>query len=171
MSSSRLRSTLKPVIFFAVLICTFYLNQWFTQPGVFEFYTLTTFPGTFLHEAAHWMTALFTDGHPSNFNLVPSGNTLGSINFQPNWYNAALVGWAPLLLMPFTLLFAALASRARPVMIPVWTYITACSWAASTPSPQDYHIAMSYPTSWVFGAVMMLVIGYSAYRIAKALVF
>lgn len=156
--------------FFLVLIVTFWLNQWFTGDG-YRFYTLATFPGTFLHESAHWVFAAALEGHPSNFNLVPSGNTMGSINFHPNWYNAAAVGWAPLLLMPMTAFFAALTARMSLVWAPAWAYITACSWEASTPSPQDYSIALSVPTSWPLGAVILLIATWSVIRVARYMVF
>jgi hypothetical protein len=162
---------MKPVKFAAVLVAAFWINQWFFQAGIFEFFALTTLPGTFLHECAHYLMAGVTDGHPGNFNLIPKGDTLGSVTFSPNWYNAAAVGWAPLLLMPLTAFFAAIAARARMIMLPIWTYVTACSWVASTPSPQDYSIAMGVPSSWPFGCVVLALPTIAVIFISKHMVF
>jgi hypothetical protein len=162
---------MKPVKFFAVLAMCCWLNAWFLEPGVYNFYAMVTLPGTFLHESAHYLMAAMLDGHPGNFNLIPSGDILGSVTFYPNWYNPAPVSWAPLLLMPFTAFFAAMAARAQLLMLPVWGYVSACSWAASTPSPQDYHNALVMPTSFPFGVIILAAVTWAVYKITRRMVF
>ena len=108
-------------------------------------YALVTLPGTFFHELAHYLTAAAMGGHPSNFTLAPTAEALGSVQFYPTAMNAASVGLAPLLLAPLTFVFVA---RAAQTWSPIWLYLSGCSWVACTPSPQDFTIAASMPTSW-----------------------
>ena len=100
--------------FFCILVLTGLIAHYLeSAAGSIKLYAVVTLPGTFLHELAHYVAAATLNGHPGNFNLVPNGNTLGSVTFRPNWYNAATVGLAPLLLAPLTVFFAAITARSN----------------------------------------------------------
>jgi len=159
------------VKFLVILILTFFIAQYLSSTAYsIGLYAFVTLPGTFLHELAHYMSALFLGGLPSNFNLIPSGNTLGSVRFHPNWYNAASVAMAPFLLAPLTFLVAALGARAvNPFKTLFFSYLAACSWVASTPSPQDFQIAM-VPASWPLAFFLLIGTTYLIYKTTRILV-
>lgn len=162
---------MKKVKFGLILALSFVVSQYLTSTAhSLALYSLVTLPGTFFHELAHYTTALFTGGNPHGFNLIPTGNTLGSVQFYPNWYNAALVGLAPFLLAPLTFLMAAFgANTNNPMKIGLFSYLAACSWVACTPSPQDFSIAMA-PTSWPFAVLVLGISFVLIYRITHALI-
>lgn len=157
--------------FALILAITFVIAQYLQSTAYsLSLYALVTLPGTFLHELAHFLSALVFDGRPGNFNLIPSGNTLGSVTFHPNWYNAAIVAMSPFLLAPLTALFAALAARSNnPLKIAGGGYLAACSWVACVPSPQDFKIAM-VPTSWPLALVILGFTTWLVYRIVLRVV-
>jgi hypothetical protein len=130
-------------------------------------YALVTLPGTFLHELAHYTTALILEGNPGSFNLIPNNSTLGYITFSPNWYNSATVALAPLLLAPLTVFFSALSAKSNNILkMILGGYLSACSWVACTPSPQDLHIAM-VPSSWPLALCMLGSLTWIIYKIVK----
>jgi hypothetical protein len=155
--------------FILVLVITFMIAQYLGQTAYsLLLYSAVTLPGTFLHELAHYLTAAAMGGSPGNFSLLPSGNTLGSVTFHPNWYNAASVALAPLLLAPMTAFFAAISARSNnPSQILLGGYFSACSWVACTPSPQDFSIALSWPSSWPFAALFLGLTTYFVYRVVR----
>ena len=157
--------------FILVLAITFVIAQYLHGTAYSTgLYALVTLPGTFFHELAHFLTAAAMDGNPGNFNLIPSGNTLGSVTFSPNLYNAAPVGLAPFLLAPFTAFAAALAARSNnPLKIVGGGYLAACSWVACTPSPQDFGIAASVPTSWPVAIFFLGAVTYVTYRVVRVM--
>lgn len=75
---------------------------------------LFVLPGTFVHELLHWAVGALTNAKPVSFSLLPrrtSGGqwVLGSVGFTNiRWYNAAVVGFAPLLAPLIALFFAPL---------------------------------------------------------------
>lgn len=135
---------------------TYLIGQQFTKTGTAIGNALIELPGTFLHECMHFIMAWITDGSPSDFTIIPDGNTLGSVMFSKNWYNAAVVGLAPFLLAPITVWFIAIATNhLNPFKITLWLYLAACAWASCVPSGQDFSIAMSMPSSWPFAGVLL----------------
>lgn len=159
------------VKFVCILLLTgviaYYLQSSANSLGL---YALVTLPGTFLHELAHYVTAALLQGNPGNFNLIPSGNTLGSITFSPNWYNAATVGMAPLLLAPLTVFLAAISARSNNILKIIFGgYLSACSWIACTPSSQDFYIAV-VPTSWPLAICMLSFLTWGIYKIVLLLI-
>jgi hypothetical protein len=153
-----------------MLAFTFLIAQYLNQTAYsLMLYSAVTLPGTFLHELAHYVTALVMDGNPGNFNLIPSGRALGSITFYPNWYNAAAVALSPLLLAPMTAFFALIAAKADSVQQALLgSYFAACSWVACTPSPQDFSIALNTPTSWPVAALFLGLATYLVYRVVHS---
>lgn len=153
-----------------VLAITFMIAQYLqgTAHSLLLF-SAVTLPGTFLHESAHYLTAALMNGSPGNFDLIPSGGKLGSITFYPNWYNAAAVALSPLLLAPLTAFFALIAAKADSAsQTLLGSYFAACSWVACTPSPQDFSIAVSTPTSWPTAALFLGLTTYLIYRVVHS---
>lgn len=157
--------------FALILVISFVIAQYLGSTAhSLMLYAVVTLPGTFLHELAHYSMAALLQGNPGNFNLIPSGGALGSVTFHPNWYNAASVALAPLLLAPLTFKFAALGAKLPGVQSTLLcSYFAACSWVACTPSPQDFSIAM-VPTSWPLAAVVLGFTTYLIYKIVRMLI-
>ena len=84
--------------------------------------------------------------------------SLGHVEFYANWYNAAAVGLAPLLLGVLGLYTTSLsATRKLWKTIPLG-YAAACCFASMWPSSADWAVAMSKPFSLllmlpIFGAL------------------
>ena len=161
--------------FAALLAVTFFLSR--TLPLYYSNQWIMLFlglPGTILLEGAHWFAALLLQGNPSTFSILPTfdgyGNmqTLGHIEFHPNWYNAATVSLAPFLLMPLTFFIAALSARTlNPIWIFFGLWFAAAGWLASTPSPQDFSIANSAPISWLIALPLLLCASYVTYLVTR----
>lgn len=134
-------------------------------------YAVMVLPGTFFHESAHYLTALVLGGSPLGFSLIPSADgTLGSVMIRPNWYNAAPVGFAPLMLVPFALFLVAMATRAKGLLATlVISYLAACAWAACTPSMQDISVAFSHASSLPFGIALVITSGVVTYKLGNFL--
>lgn len=70
---------------------------------------LVNISGTILHELTHFVVALFLNGKPRSFSILPSSNkgsngktyyTLGSVQIaNPTWYNRFFIGMSPLMLL------------------------------------------------------------------------
>lgn len=160
--------------FLAFLVLTCFIGQYLTRiQGPTLLYWAVTLPGTFFHEAAHWIAAWCLGGNPDTFSIIPEFDangrmvTLGHITSYDNWYNAATVGLAPLLLMPFTALCVVNAATSRNILASVlWCYFAACSWASFVPSRQDLATAM-VPSSWPLAAVIIGSFFYMTYRVLR----
>lgn len=163
------------VKFVLFAIATFWLSL--TLPQYYHNQWLMMFlelPGTFLHEGAHWIVAGMLDGNPGTFSIWPTFDatgrmqTLGHVSFSPNWYNAASACVAPFLLMPLTFLILAMTARTlNPIKIFFGLWFAATGWLSSTPSPQDFAIANSYPLSWLFAIPVLLGLTYVTYRVTR----
>ena len=142
--------------FCVVFLLTCFIGRWFAYDAAssVSFYALVTAPGTFMHELAHYVAAMLTNGNPTGLSIIPTNDSLGRVYVIPNWYNAALIGTAPLLLAPLTLLFMVLAARrslaTELISFLLLSYLAACCWAACIPSSADMSIAFSQPLSWLF---------------------
>ncbi len=160
--------------FFVFLALTCYIGQHLTSiQGPTMLYWAVTMPGTFFHEAAHWLAAFCLDGNPQTFSIIPTFNSagrmesMGHITSYDNWYNAATVSLAPLMLMPFTALCIVRAATTKSFLTPVWwCYLAACSWASFVPSSQDLSAAM-VPSSWPLAALIIGSFFYLTFRIVK----
>ena len=153
------------------IIAVFVIANWL--PNTFHGDLMQAFfalPGTFLHEAAHYGFALLLDGSPGTFSILPtwSGgqmNTLGHITFHPNWYNAATVGLAPLLVLPASIWLMVWGSTRSLKLNVVCIYAAACGFYSSTPSSADLNIAFSQPLSLLVAVPILLGSVYIWYRL------
>ncbi len=108
-------------------------------------------PGTIAHEALHWAVATVTGGHPGPIDIIPQKlgkgrYRLGEVPIRNcRWYNAGLIGMAPLLLVPIVyLLITRLAPEHALVNWPRYLavcYLCAVLLAAAPPSGQDFRLA------------------------------
>lgn len=158
---------LKLIFVFAL---TFSIANWFTNLAGVSMYALVTVPGTFMHELMHWGAAMLTNGDPSGFSIIPAGNTLGHVMIRPNWYNATIISLAPLLLAPLTLLLIVIAARSDAYKMPLFAYFAACCFAACIPSSTDFSIAVSYPTSWLPGLILLSLISWVTFSYSFRLI-
>jgi hypothetical protein len=133
-------------------------------------YAILTLPGTFFHELAHYLSALWMKGEPFGFTIVPDGNTMGSVKFHPNGFNAAFVALSPIILLPLAGVFAAIATRVRLIWYPVFLYLTACVWEAGTPSMPDLQIALKYPASWLVGVPLLVLFTYLMTKLSMKII-
>ena len=125
-------------------------------------YAVITLPGTFLHEAAHYLAALWLQGNPTGFSIIPTWSngqmrTMGHVLFEPTNLNAATVGLAPYLLFFPACFFIALAARCKIQWMVLWCYVAACGFASLTPSSQDWQIAMSHPFSFILAIPLFVI--------------
>lgn len=124
---------------------------------------VAAFPATLVHELAHLLIGLLTNGQPSGLRLWPRkserGYVLGSVTCRNiRWYNGLLIGLAPLLLLPLAI--TLLLWRLQPPLLPLmdealWIYAIASLVYASLPSWQDLRIAAA--SSWL--ALLMAAAG------------
>lgn len=127
------------------------------HPGFFLFYL----SGTALHELAHYCAGLISNARPVSFSLVPRRTAsnqwiLGSVSFANiRWYNAALVGLAPLLILAVPIL-VALVRLASAHIFSWWDLLIACllapAYLSFLPSKSDWLIALK---SWPYAAAAL----------------
>jgi hypothetical protein len=163
------------VRFMLLALATFYLNGlvWSTLQHGQGWYALVTLPGTFLHEAVHYLFALALDGNPGTFSIIPTwdaaGNmqSMGHITFYPNWYNSAIVGLSPVLLAPMAALFIALAARTlNPLKVAGWCFLAVCAWQSCTPSSADLDVHGFYG-SYLFALPLLAFSAWATYRVTR----
>lgn len=113
-------------------------------------FALVALPGTCCHELAHWLIGYISAGRPTRLDLLPQrsgrGYVLGAVHCANiRWYNAALVGLAPLLLLPAAawLLAWRIAASAHLLTLAnlLWAYLIACLLDGCAPSGQDLRMA------------------------------
>ncbi len=163
------------VRFILLAIATFYLNElvWSALQHGQGVYALVTLTGKFLHEPAHYLFALVLAGRPETFSIIPTWdsdgnmNSMGHITFYPNWYNAAIVGLAPVLLVPATALFIALAARTlNPLKVAGWCFLAVCSWQSCRPSSADLDVHGFY-ISYLFALPLLAFSAWATYRVTR----
>lgn len=123
-------------------------------------FALLAWPGTVLHELAHWLVATVLGGRPTWPSVIPERGEggrwrLGSVGIrQVRWFNAVPIGLAPLLLAPAAAALLAFAGRLEPNAPPHWLalYGVAALATACLPSRADWQIVASRP----FGAALWL---------------
>lgn len=128
-------------------------------PGPLFF--LATFPGTLLHEFAHYLVAHLMGGRPEPMDLVPRKEnnrwTLGSVSFYPNWKNGAFVALAPLSLFPLGVVFWQLGLSEELGWQFSYAYLAGCCLISALPSREDWMIAVEYPVGLL--AIAFVVLG------------
>ena len=89
---------------------------------------LAALPGVILHEMTHWMVAFATFGRPGFPRFIPKkmGNAyaLGRVPIHnPRWFNGALIGLSPLLLMPLAYAVIVYGTPGRFSWLGGWQFI------------------------------------------------
>lgn len=124
---------------------------------------LFVLPGTLVHELLHGVVGALTNAKPVSFSLLPrkaAGGqwVLGSVGFTNlRWYNAALVGLAPLLAPLIALFFApTYGSWSVSKMDFAYWAITGPIFAMCVPSRVDLQLATRswFPVCVISGAVV-----------------
>jgi len=115
---------------------------------------LVTVPGTVLHEMAHYGFALLLDGSPGTFSVLPAFSdgrmvSYGQVTFIPNWWNAATVALAPVMVAHASIFVTALGSRLSLPANAVCIWVAAAGFYSASPSIQDWGVALQYPTSFI----------------------
>lgn len=146
-------------------------------------YWAVTIPGTFLHESAHWIFAWALQGNPTSFSIIPTlqgdptifeilftkkGNaiqSLGHVMFYPNWYNAATVGLAPLLLGVLGIYTTTLSSTRKLWKTIPLGYAAACCFASMWPSGADWSLSVAKPLSFL---LMLPILGAFTWGMSRA---
>jgi hypothetical protein len=123
--------------------------------------SILTLPSTFLHELAHYLVAIVTYGRPDKFNIYPQktedgGYVLGYVTFVPTWYNAPIIGLAPLLLFPLAWLSYAAGVDSDFTGKLIYGALAGTCLNGGVPSGVDLSFIYRYPM-WllvsIFGAV------------------
>ena len=119
----------------------------------------------FFHELSHFIIAFLTNGKPSSFTVIPSGDekqgwTLGSINANVKFYNAFCIGLAPLLiLIPIAFIFYStfFEYAEQNIINTIFFYlILAILLSNSIPSQTDIVIAFKVESIIFISTVVVL---------------
>lgn len=112
-------------------------------------FALFVLPGTALHELAHWLVALLSNGRPRTPSLLPKFSTrrwtLGEVVIaNPTWYNRAPIALAPLLSLP--LAWFCYWRWAHHLPVADWRhwlllYVVAMALQGALPSREDIQMA------------------------------
>lgn len=102
-------------------------------------YVAALLPGTFLHEAAHWLSGFLLGAKPVKLTVMPRRTVAGRLVYgqveftRLRWWNKVPVGLSPLLLMPLAVWLFSVACLAAPgawfsvvLMILVWQCLLSC---------------------------------------------
>lgn len=109
---------------------------------------LFVLPGTLVHELLHFCVGAVSNAKPVSFSLVPRKTpagqwVLGSVGFTNiRWYNAVLVGFAPLLAPLIALVFVPAQGywSVSKVDLQYWA-ITGSIFGMCLPSGVDFQLA------------------------------
>lgn len=123
---------------------------------------LSNLPVTVMHELAHFVIALLLGGRPGGFSLWPrregGGWRLGSVTARMTLLSAAPTALAPLLwliiggaLLAFR---SEVAGESLARLCGVYLAVYLCV-AASIPSWQDLHVAVTHPLSLLFWSALL----------------
>ena len=116
-------------------------------------------PGTVAHELCHYLVGLLLNARPTKVVLWPVriGNrlVLGEVSFSNlTWYNAALTGMAPLLLVPVAWNMAMSAGPSWHNLMMAW--FEAVLLASAIPSGTDFRVAFRFTAPPLFLVGMCL---------------
>lgn len=119
--------------------------------------------GTFLHELAHYISSLLTNGKPSRFSVLPqksnNGYTLGYIiSRNIKWYNAFIISFAPLVLFILayylhTYFFMYLDKNIYTWILYLFLMINLID--SAIPSGQDFKVSFSN-SGYIFPVLLSL---------------
>lgn len=125
------------------------------------------FIGTVLHELAHWLVALLTNGKPSPIiSIIPKKkcNTLGSVSVgNKRYYNAFLIGMAPLLLLFVSYYVANNFFNYfdfTVINFALYLYLLFIITSSSMPSSIDFQNSFENLSYIIFGIVEVILIFY-----------
>ncbi len=131
-------------------------------------YALLVWPGTFLHELAHWLVALISGGEPTSLSVVPArserGWRLGAVGIRRvRWYNALPIGAAPLLLAPLAVFALLHATRVEATSWTHWAvlYLAVSAAVSCLPSLTDWKLVASRPIGLLFYVALAAGAGYA----------
>lgn len=110
-----------------------------------------TFLSILLHELAHFVVALVTNGKPRGVSLIPeqtwNGVVLGKmLSANTTWYNGTVIALAPLLLwaLAYWFFFAFVQHETAIWLLAVKIYLLASFIEGGLPSPSDFRLAAKY---------------------------
>jgi hypothetical protein len=154
--------TLPDLAFIALVLVSMHLaRRW-----VF-LYALLVWPGTVLHEFAHWLMAMLLGGKPTSLSVVPGrserGWRLGAVGIgRVRWFNAVPIGFAPLLLAPLAAFALVYAARIDDAHWAHWAalYIAVSAAASCLPSLADCRIVVSRPFGLLLYLALSVAVGY-----------
>jgi hypothetical protein len=135
----------------AVFLLVFVLiAKWLSQ--YIFIYMLFVLPGTVAHELAHWVVAVVTNGKPKlpslSLKRTRDGVLLGQVSFKnPQWYNAAFIALAPLLLLPLAAWLYLHATARIPLLHAyhwITLYLIIAAGFSALPSALDVRVAWKY---------------------------
>ena len=131
-------------ILLALIVMLLWMRRW---PLLFAF---SVWPGTVAHELLHYLAGLITGAKPVSLSVIPrrtleGGWVLGSVAFANlRWWNSALVGLAPMMLLPGSA-YLFVESITTPLLSTQSTgikLVAAQCLIASWPSPRDWSHAI-----------------------------
>jgi hypothetical protein len=123
-------------------------------------------PGTIAHEGLHWIVAFFTNGQPKGITVWPKrspdgGWVLGAVGVaNSRWYNAFLIGIAPILGIGIILLATPSAIHWQLSQRDcIQWLITAPMWVMCWPSGADLRAGLaSLSTLWIGLSIVLIVV-------------
>lgn len=150
----------------APLVLMGYIHRQIARNGAF-FLVLSNLPVTIMHELAHFVVALLLGGRPNGFSLWPrregGGWRLGSVTARATLLSAVPTALAPLiwlLIGGILLAFRSeVAGESLARLCGVYLAVYLCA-AASIPSWQDLHVAVTHPLSLLFWSALLAAIHY-----------
>ncbi len=94
------------------------------------FFWFAALPGIIVHEISHWIIAFLTIGQPGFPRFmparVPGGYVMARVPIRhATWYNGAMIGLSPLLLLPlaYQVLHLGTPARSGAVLFTVWPVV------------------------------------------------
>jgi len=112
-------------------------------------FALLTLPATLFHELSHFIISLITGGMPRGLSIWPqkseNGYTLGYVeSYNVTWFNAFLIGFAPILLIPIAYIFLKynVVYDNNPFSLSWKIYLLASLIEGSIPSITDISLAI-----------------------------
>jgi hypothetical protein len=146
----------------------------------FVLFSVLTLAGTFCHELAHYMAGFITNARPISVNITPRRISqfqydMGRTDFlNLRWYNAAITGLAPLIVVSIPLAFAdwrvSYSDEFSWWDIPA-TFLLAPQFLCFWPSSTDWKLALhSWPYLILIPLAWYLLKDFDAHALANYLI-